>query len=420
MKETKETNVNSNPNVYIKNSERWMTKKIRDLVIKTSQKNPQKSPDSNFKYVDISSISREMLKIIRVTEYKGKYAPSRARKQIKHNDILFSTVRPYLKQVAMVPEELDGQICSTGFCLIRCNPDFADPNFIFQYITTDSFIQNVSILQTGSNYPAVTDKDIFDQSILCPPLLEQQKIAKVLSTVDESIEKTGEIIAQVEILKQGLMQAFFVKQAEKKKWRNVKLGDYTDLLTGYPFKSELFSESPLGIKLVRGDNITNGRLRWGEKTRYWREMTPDLNKYLLKDKDILIPMDGSLVGKNFSNVVENDLPLLLVQRVARLRTKDDLLPEFLYFSIANSRFSAHVDCVKTVAAIPHISAKDIKEYRIPLPPPPKQQKIAEILSSVDEKLESERKHLEQLKILKKGMMQDLLAGRVRVEVSCNA
>src|SRR5439155_19102082 len=103
-------------------------------------------------------------------------------------------------------------------------------------------------------------------------------------------------------------------------WELKQLGYGVDLLTGFPFKSEQFSLSD-GVKLVRGDNVTSGNLRWGEKTRYWPELTRDLEMFLLKAGDVLIGMDGSKVGKNYAIVAAEDLPLLLVQRVARLRTK---------------------------------------------------------------------------------------------------
>lgn len=337
--------------------------------------------------------------------------------KVQKNDILLVQRGNTIGKIAIVNHEIEATINPSMILLKNIS---LNPYYLYYWLCGD-YIQKFIITNTAqTGVPMISQALVKRFLVPFPPLPEQQKIAEILSTIDEAIDKTGAIIVQTETLKQGLMQELLLKQVKEKKWRSVKLGEYIDLLTGYPFKSELFSENPSGIKLVRGDNITTGKLRWGEKTRYWRDITPKLKKYFLSDSDVLIPMDGSLVGKNFVQIIENDLPLLLVQRVARLRTKTGLLPEFLYFLIANSRFSAHVDCVKTVAAIPHISAKDIKEYKIPLPPLFEQQKIASILSSVDEKLEAERKQLKQLKTLKKGLMQDLLTGKVRVEVDANA
>lgn len=398
------------------NPEGWFTKKMEELTLKTKQKNPQKNPDHRFKYVDISSISRATLKIETTTDYKGQDAPSRARKQIKKDDILFSTVRPYLKQVAMVGEELDGQVCSTGFCVIRCNPDFADPMYISQHVTMDSFIQKVSILQTGSNYPAITDKDIFSQSILCPPLPEQQKIAEILSSVDEIIEKTEAIIAQTEILKQGLLQEIF-----KKNWPTKRLGDYFSLLTGQYYPYSDFDNH--GIKCLKIDNVGYGKIIWDTTTFLPVTYLEKYYDLILKEKDIVIALNRPITNGKLKVAMlrEQDAPALLYQRVGKFVTKKEGYEKQFMFAYLNSEcFKKMISKSLMGSDQPYIRNSSLLNLKIPLPPLSEQQKITSILFSMDEKLESERKQLEQLKTLKKGLMQDLLTGKVRVEVGPNA
>jgi len=184
----------------------WDVIKIENLVMETEQVNPQRRLDWRFKYIDVSSISRDSLNIESFKEYTGKNAPSRAKKLIKTGDIIFSTVRPYLKQVSLIPDGFDGQVCSTAFCVIRCRPDIADSKFLFQCVTREYFIQKVSILQSGSNYPAITDKDILCQPIPYPPFSEQRKIAAILSSVDEKIDAEREHRARLKAVKRSLMQ----------------------------------------------------------------------------------------------------------------------------------------------------------------------------------------------------------------------
>lgn len=172
-------------------------------------------------------------------------------------------------------------------------------------------------------------------------------------------------------------------------WEVVKLGDFSDILTGFPFKSALFSDE--GIKLVRGDNVTKGSLRWGNKTKYWNEMDSKLIKYCLESSDVLVSMDGSLVGKNFAQVKEQDLPLLLVQRVARIRSNDNINQNFIYFLISSFKFKDYVDLIKTGTSIPHISAKQIKGFEFALPSLEEQNTIAEILSSLEDKINLNQK-----------------------------
>jgi type I restriction enzyme S subunit len=166
----------------------WEVVTLKDVAVKPKQVDPRREPARAFKYVDVSGISRDQLKIMGFIEYHGEGAPHRARKLVRKGDVIFATIRPYLKRVAVVPDEFDGQIVSTAFCVIRCRPDSARPDFIFQAVTKDDFVQRVSEHQRGSNYPAVTDKDIRTQMIALPPIREQERIALVLSSVDKKIE----------------------------------------------------------------------------------------------------------------------------------------------------------------------------------------------------------------------------------------
>ena len=168
--------------------EDWEVVKLGEVVEKVKQKDPRKDPISEFKYVDVSAISNDLLKITSYSEFLGKDAPHRARKTIQTNDIIFATVRPYLKRIAMVPENLNGQIASTAFCVIHCQKQIANPYYIFYTVSLDNFIKGVSENQRGSSYPAVTDKDILNQYIPLPPLPIQQKIASILSAIDAKIE----------------------------------------------------------------------------------------------------------------------------------------------------------------------------------------------------------------------------------------
>lgn len=186
--------------------ENWEIVELRQATLKTKNVNPVKKPKSVFKYIDVSGVSNESLRIQSYTEYIGKDAPSRARKHIKHNDVIFATVRPYLKRVAYVPPELDDQVCSTAFCVIRAHPKLADPSYLFYYTSSDTFVQRVSEQQKGSSYPAVTDKDVLNQLIPLPLLAEQQAIGRVLSSVDRRIEAKQDKKDALDALFQTLLQ----------------------------------------------------------------------------------------------------------------------------------------------------------------------------------------------------------------------
>ena len=258
-----------------------------------------------------------------------------------------------------------------------------------------------------------------------PPLPEQRKIAKVLSTWDKAITTTERLIDNSKQQKKALMQQLLTGKKRllndsgkpfEGEWEEVKLEGHISFLSGHAFKSSEFQKDA-HYKLLRGINISQGYLRWGEdQTHYW-PVDEKFNKYILEKNDIVISMDGSLVGRNYAIISTANLePMLLVQRVARLRCKSTLHCQYLLQHIGSEHFKSYVDAVKTVTAIPHISAKDIKHFKIPLPSVEEQQRIAIVLTNSDREIELLERQLADLKQEKKALMQQLLTGKRRVNV----
>ena len=171
-------------------------------------------------------------------------------------------------------------------------------------------------------------------------------------------------------------------------WLETQLGEHIDLTTGFAFRSKDFTTSC--VRLARGDNVNRGQFEWGDKAKYWPAVTPELAQYCLEEGDVLIGMDGSRVGENWARVKKEDLPSLLVQRVARLRGKNSLDQGFLWYLIANTEFVSFVKANATGTSIPHISGPQIRRFPILLPDIGVQKAIVSILDSLDTKIELNR------------------------------
>ena len=173
-------------------------------------------------------------------------------------------------------------------------------------------------------------------------------------------------------------------------WKEVRLGAVCEIITGFPFPGKKYSKE--GIRVVRGDNVTIGNLRWDtEKDKRWNEPFDKTEYYSLQANDIVIGMDGSRVGKNKARIKEEDLPLLLAQRVACVRHNELAEQDYLYYNIFSKKFIDYVNSIHTGSAIPHISQKQIEDYKILLPDLGTQRRIASILSSLDCKIELNNK-----------------------------
>lgn len=172
-------------------------------------------------------------------------------------------------------------------------------------------------------------------------------------------------------------------------WRHEELGAHIDLLTGYPFKSADYTNSD-GVRLLRGDNVVQNDIRWQDACYWPKGQTEGLSAYELQSGDVVVALDRTWVkaGLKTATVSDDDLPCLLVQRVARLRAKNTMDQSFLAQVIQSYRFEQMAKSNKTETAVPHISPNDIRNFVIDLPSPSEQRKIAEILRTWDEAIEA--------------------------------
>lgn len=188
-------------NEEIKSNEHTMVKLVE--IIKPQEfVNPLKSPNDEYQYVDISSIDSENLSVDlnSVKQFKGKDAPSRARKKIEKGDILFSTVRPNLKRIAIVDFPTFNSLASTGFAVLRPDSNKVNPNYMGTItcsgIVTDQVLPQVR----GAAYPAVSDNDIFNAEIPIPERKKQDEIAEKFIAVQgykKNLIKQGELFKEL-------------------------------------------------------------------------------------------------------------------------------------------------------------------------------------------------------------------------------
>ena len=199
-------------------------------------------------------------------------------------------------------------------------------------------------------------------------------------------------------------------------WKHTTFEDHIDLLSGNPFKSAEYSNDPTDIRLLRGDNIEPGKLRWRDAKFWPTDRIHNLTRYSLQQGDFVIAMDRTWVssGLKVAEVRSADLPCLLVQRVSRIRALPTLCQSLLKQYFSGHSFENYVKSVETETAVPHISAQQIKDFPFLLPPLPEQKKIAAILSTWDRAIEGTEKLLANSQQQKKALMQQLLTGKKRL------
>lgn len=151
-----------------------------------------------YQYIDLSSVDRETKRITDTQTITANNAPSRAQQIIKAGDILLGTTRPMLKRYCLVDERYNGQICSTGFCVLRTN-GIVLSGWLYHQIASNDFFNYVEKNQKGASYPSISDASVKEYCIPVPPLKVQQEIVRLL---DQFTQLTAELTAELTARKQ--------------------------------------------------------------------------------------------------------------------------------------------------------------------------------------------------------------------------
>lgn len=293
----------------------------------------------------------------------------------------------------------------------------SDNTLIFEHneLTTPQFLYyRLSLFDwysvaTGTSQKVVSAGRLKKSKLFWCSLDEQQKIASFFSTLDQKIELNEQKLEALEKLKKGIGRRLLMKDPESQlknsHWKTVRISEVADLITGFPFNSSDFSSS--GIRLIKGANIKRGTLSFDQKTSSFWPSDAGLTKYALETGDLLVQMDGALVGESFGRVTEDLLPALLVQRVTRIRATEDII-EIIYQIFCIGDFLKFVQSVKTTTAIPHISLQNIKDFEISIPEDVNElHRLASFFRSLDAKINLVRRKKELYTYLKSGFLQQM-------------
>lgn len=164
-------------------------------------------PTDTIKYVDISSIDSNNNRMTGFTEYSLKDAPSRAQQCLKKDDILISTVRPNLRNVARNTYFESNIVASSGFCILR--PVKCTPEYLLSIVCSDAFTNAMVKRVTGANYPAIKNSDILNYQIIIPPEKEMKQITLFMQQMEKCKLTIQQGWDKLEMMKKALMQEYF-------------------------------------------------------------------------------------------------------------------------------------------------------------------------------------------------------------------
>ena len=285
--------------------------------------------------------------------------------------------------------------------------------YLLQYFDLGKFA-------SGAGVPTLNRNHVHSESVQVACNLDEQK--RIVALLDQAFAALDRARAHVEA---NLADAIELKNCcvESALSSNMlgeleSVGPHVNLLTGFAFKSGGYTEGPEDIRLVRGDNIVQGEFRWDGVKRWPVSDRANYEKYELARDDVLIAMDRTWIsaGIKYAIVDEAALPSLLVQRVARLRSKPSLLPRYLAYWIGSKFFERYVLSIQTGLGVPHVSGSQIENFLIRVPSISEQEAVLDRLDRIMERQDSlvfaYRRKLADLADLRQSLLQKAFSGNL--------
>jgi type I restriction enzyme S subunit len=336
---------------------------------------------------------------------------------------LLIVTRTGVGKVAIAPFDIAISQDITGVIL---DSQKASPEFIYWYI--DFISTKLKSTIQGTSISGLLRGDLEEIDLPLPAIAEQKKIAEILTTFVEAIDKTTQIIEKTKEVKKGLMQKLLTRGIGHKKfkkteigeipedWEVARLGAVADLKNGINFSKEQKCER--GILTIDVLNMYSTSV-FIDSTNLYRINIDLRNKedYILKEGDILFVRSSlKKEGIGWASLFKSfNEPATFCGFIIRARIHNKkLTPEFLIYFLRSNRVRERLISGAGQVAITNISQATLESLDIVIPSLSEQKQIAEILSSVDEEIDKETNRQEQLELLKKGLMQVLLTGKVRV------
>lgn len=415
----------------------WQIIKLGEVCEKVEKvKRSEKKMDETFLYLDIGGIDNGLNKIVSHKEFKWKDAPSRAQQIIKQHDVLFSTVRTYLKNIAYIDSDVyNTQIASSGFCVIRANQKISLPKYLFYYSISQNFLEPLNKLQTGSSYPAVRDKDVFSQFIPIPSLSTQQaivsKIEELFSELDQGIAALKKAQEQLKTYRQSVLKWAFegklsaikneeLKIKNKKErelpegWRIEQLKNISSSIQyGY---TESSSKENIGPKFLRITDIQNNSVNWIE-VPHCKISKDNIEKYLLKDGDLVFARTGATVGKSF--LIKGEIPdAVFASYLIRVRVSEKIDNKYLSYFFNSPNYWNQITEGQVGIGQPNVNGTKLGHLNIVLAPLSEQQLIVQAIESrlsvADKLAESISESLQKAEALRQSILKRAFSNQLKI------
>lgn len=344
---------------------------ITECVKSIKKWNPRNSSeDMPFQYIDLSSVDRDSKSISQTSETFPAEAPSRARQLVATNDVLVATVRPNLNGVAVVSEEFDGATASTGFCVLRPKDNKLDHRYLFHWVKTPQFIQEMVKCSTGANYPAVSDKTVKSSKLPLPALAEQKRIAAILDKADAIRRKRQDAIALADtFLRSVFLKMFGDPVTNPMGWDQALLKDVASIGGGVTKGKKYKGLELVDVPYMRVANVQDGWIDTSDMKTI-SVSHADAERYSMEKGDLLLTEGGDPDKLGRGAVWDGSIsPCIHQNHIFKVRFDTSIvLPEFASFLIGSIRGKRYfLRAAKQTTGIATINKTQLSNFEMLVP-----------------------------------------------------
>ncbi len=383
---------------------------LGSCVLRVETWNPLRAaPDEEFRYIDLSAVDQDTKSIAEAREMACAEAPSRARQLVQTGDVLVSTVRPNLNGVARVSMDLDGATASTGFCVLRPDPEKLNGSYLFHWVKSAAFVGDMVNKATGASYPAVSDRIIFESLFPLPPLEEQRRIAAILDQAETLRTQRRAALALLDSLTQSLFLDMF--------------GDPVTNLKGWPTESltDLCHCYSGGTPSKAKKEYWEGELPWFsakdmkaedlfDSEDHISEQVPETTTLKLLPKDtVAIVVRGMILAHTFPVCVLR-IPATINQDLKALLPKQPVNSQFLAACLRSQSGFVLEKVSEAGHGTKRLDAQGLQSIRIPRPGDALEQTFATRIAAIEALKATHRRALAALDALFASLQQRAFAG----------
>ena len=370
-------------------------------------------------YLDTGNITENIIDEIKFLEPNIDKIPSRARRIVEENDIIFSTVRPNQRHYGLIEVPLENMLVSTGFAVLTPKESIVDSKYLYYYLTQDNIIKLLHSIaeQSTSAYPSIRPIDLQNLEIVLPCMNIQRQVANTLSCLDKKIELNNKINENLEQQAQAIFKNWFVdfepfqdgKFVESELgmipngWKVARLPEFVEVTYGSAFQSKYFNKEKKGFPLLRIRDL---------KTRNPQIYTEQElgNQTIIEAGDLVAGMDAEFIPYIWLGE-----KALMNQRVCRFKYKDKTISNLYTYYLLKPSLE-YIQNYKTGTTVSHIGKRDIDNIAIIVPPTSILHDFSNIVKPILNYKIALANQIRTLTNLRDTLLPKLMSGEIEVPV----